>query len=64
MYKYKKTTQKLTKAFEPLLTPSLLQLCRSRFRLIISEQKFIFIIESRTFFVNLNVALISAHQIS
>ena len=63
MYKYKKTTQKLTKAFERFLR-ILLQLCRSRFRLIISEQKFIFIIESRTFFVNLNVALISAHQIS
>ena len=35
----KKTTQKLTKALERLLR-ILLQLCRSRFRLIISEQKF------------------------
>ena len=38
-YKYQKTTQKLTKAFERFLR-ILLQLCRSRFRLIISEQKF------------------------
>ena len=39
IYKYQKTTQKLTKAFERFLR-ILLQLCRSRFRLIISEQKF------------------------
>ena len=39
IYKYQKNTQKLTKAFERFLR-ILLQLCRSRFRLIISEQKF------------------------
>ena len=39
IYKYQKTTQKLTKAFERFLR-ILLQLCRCRFRLIISEQKF------------------------
>ena len=38
-YKYQKTTQKLTEAFERFLR-ILLQMCRSRFRLIISEQKF------------------------
>ena len=38
-YKYQKTNQKLTKAFERFLR-ILLQMCRSRFRLIISEQKF------------------------
>ena len=37
-YKYQKPTQKLTKAFERFLL-ILLQLCRSRFRLIISDQK-------------------------
>ena len=38
-YKYQKATQKSTKAFERFLR-ILLQFCRSRFRLIISEQKF------------------------
>ena len=38
VYKYKKTAQKSIKAFERFLR-ILLQLCRSRFRLIISEQK-------------------------
>ena len=38
-YEYHKTTQKLTKVYERFLR-ILLQLCRSRFRLIISEQKF------------------------
>ena len=38
-YKYQKTIEKLTKAFERFLR-ILLQLCRSRFLLIISEQKF------------------------
>ena len=38
-YRYQKTTEKLTKAFERFLR-ILLHLCRSRLRLIISEQKF------------------------
>ena len=39
IYKYHKTTQNSKKLFEHFLR-ILLQLCRSRFRLIISEQKF------------------------